>query len=219
MSRIVIPVILTLVDDWRSTLYAWAGVCLGASISWITSGSDRARGDKEVTDRPERTSLSSLFRYREPWILSFGIAGVTGGRVTFNTFWPSFTGDEYSTDVTLAGLVIGLMYMANSPAIIGVATLPLFAIHAPTVLMIYGIGFCASYFGLLFTGRVSLLLFFGIINGICFSFFPGSDDHFVCIIEHQIKRGGRGSSPYIYIGLGRFRLGATNSRIRSGGHR
>ena len=170
---IIIPLILVWLGDWRDTLYTWAMVCMIAAILWWVLGRDRVGSETVDRDRTPVTNLvSSLFKYREPWILGLGAAGSVGGRFAFGTFWPTYTGDEYGTAVTLAGLIIGLISIFSFPAILGVTILPFFARRTPLLLMICGIGLCATYLGMLFTDSLPILFLLGAINGLTFSFFP-----------------------------------------------
>ncbi|MFQ5876033.1 MAG: hypothetical protein ACE5JL_19845, partial [Dehalococcoidia bacterium] len=95
-------------------------------------------------------------------------------RFAFSTFWPTFTGDEYGTAITLAGLIIGVMAIASSPAMLGVTVLPFFARHTPLVLMICGTGLSLSYIGILFTGSLPLMFLLAVVNGMSFAFFPAA---------------------------------------------
>ena len=170
---IIIPLILVWLGGWRDTLYAWSVVCMVAAGLWLVLGRDRIGSESRSRDRALiKNPLSSLFKYREPWILGFGAAGSVGGRFAFGTFWPTFTGDEYGTAVTMAGLIIGLISIFSFPAIMGVTILPFFSRRTPLLLMICGAGLCATYLGMLFTGSLPLLFLLGAINGITFSFFP-----------------------------------------------
>lgn len=170
---ILIPLILVWLDDWRTTLYVWAGVCLVASVMWLLIGGDRITPEFQERMRSQvKTPLGSLFRYREPWLMGLGMAGTVGGRFAFDTFWPTFTGDEYGTAVTTVGLIIGVISMAGAPAMLGVTIKPLFARYTPVVLTISGLGLSLSYIGMLLTGSIPLLFLFGIINGLSFGFFP-----------------------------------------------
>ena len=173
IGYIVIPLILVWVDDWRTTLYIWAGACLVSSVFWFVLGGDRITPEyREHMQSQVKTPLISLLKYKEPWILGFGAAGGNAGYVTFVTFWPTFTGDEYGTAITLAGLVVGLVSIVSAPVVLGVSILPFFARRGPMVLALSGMGLSATYLGLLFTGYIPLMLLLGVINGIAFCFIP-----------------------------------------------
>ena len=94
------------------------------------------------------------------------------GRFAFSIFWPTFTGDEYGTAVTSAGLVIGIILLGQLSSYAGVSLLPFFSRRTPIILMVCGIGISLTYMGLLFTGQLPILIILGILNGLAFCFFP-----------------------------------------------
>ncbi|MEE9247909.1 MAG: MFS transporter [Dehalococcoidia bacterium] len=173
LGFIVIPLILLWLGDWRSTLYFWAGVSLVLSIMWVFIGGDRSSPEYIERMRSQvKTPLSSLFRYKEPWIMGLGLAGTMSGRLAFDTFWPTFTGNEYGTAVTVAGLIIAVVSIAGAPAMLLSTFLPFFANRTPLMLTVCGLGLTASYLGILFTGSLPLLFLLAIANGLSFGFFP-----------------------------------------------
>ena len=120
----------------------------------------------------QETPLNSLFKYKEPWIIGLGMAGAAGSQSAIGAFWPTFTGEEYNTAVTFAGLIIGLNFLASAPTQMGVTVFPFFARRTPMVLMACGIGLCASYLGMLFSGSKLVLIFLGLTAGMSFCFIP-----------------------------------------------
>lgn len=170
---IVLPLLLVWLGGWRITFYTWAAVCAVTAVIWLLMGKNRSSREEVGPARTDlKSPLTRLFKYREPWILGIGIIGVMSGRFAFSTFWPTFTGDEYGNTVTSAGLVIGMIYLASSPAMIGVSVLPFFSRRTPMILVVCGIGISLTYLGLLFTGQLHLLIMLGILNGLAFCFFP-----------------------------------------------
>ena len=115
----IVPLILVLLDDWRMTLYVWAGVCLTVTIGWMIIGGDKDTPEYESRlESQEKTPIASIFRYKEPWLMGLGIAGTIGGRMAFDTFWPTFTGNQFGTDVIIAGVVIGIISMGGAPVML-----------------------------------------------------------------------------------------------------
>ena len=173
LGFIAIPLLLVWLGDWRSTLYFWAGVCLVLSIMWVFIGNDRISPEYLERMRSQvKTPLSSLFRYKEPWIMGLGLAGTIGGRLAFDTFWPTFTGNEYGIALTVAGLIIAVISIAGAPAMLLSTLLPFFANRTPLMLTVCGLGLTASYLGIIFTGSLPLLFLLAIVNGLSFGFFP-----------------------------------------------
>ena len=173
LGFIAIPLLLVWLGNWRSTLYFWAGVCLVLSVMWVFIGSDRLSPEYIERMRSQvKTPLSSLFRYKEPWIMGLGLAGTIGGRLAFDTFWPTFTGNEYGIALTVAGLIIAVISIAGAPAMLLSTSLPFFANRTPMMLIVCGLGLTASYLGIIFTGSLPLLFLLAIVNGLSFGFFP-----------------------------------------------
>ncbi len=169
----IVPLILVLLGDWRMTLYVWAGVCLTVTIGWMIIGGDKDTSEYETKlEAQEKTPIASIFRYKEPWLMGLGIAGTISGRMAFDTFWPTFTGTQFGTDVTIAGVVIGLISMGGAPIMLITTLIPAFSRHTSAILMIGGVGIAGSYVGTLFTGSTPLLLLLGLVNGFSFGFFP-----------------------------------------------
>jgi cyanate permease len=173
LGFIAIPLLLVWLGNWRSTLYFWAGVCLVLSVMWVLVGGERLSPEYIERMRSQvKTPLSSLFRYKEPWIMGLGLAGTIGGRFAFDTFWPTFTGNEYGTALTVAGLIIAVISIAGAPAMLLSTFLPFFANRTPLMLIVCGLGLTASYLGIIFTGSLPLLFLLAIVNGLSFGFFP-----------------------------------------------
>ncbi|MCH8089170.1 MAG: MFS transporter [Chloroflexi bacterium] len=173
LGFIAIPLLLVWLGNWRSTLYFWAGVCLVLSVMWVFIGGDRLSPEYIERMRSQvKTPLSSLFRYKEPWIMGLGLAGTIGGRLAFDTFWPTFTGNEYGIALTVAGLIIAVISIAGAPAMLLSTSLPFFANRTPMMLTVCGLGLTASYLGIIFTGSLPLLFLLAIVNGLSFGFFP-----------------------------------------------
>ncbi len=170
---VVIPFILGWLDSWRDTLYLWAGVCLFANVLWVVLGRDRITPEysRRIGSQAE-TPLSSLFKYKEPWILGIGVVGSVAGRSSFGTFWPTFTQDYYGTSLTMAGLVVGVVAFAGAPAMLGTSIIPYFTRRAPLVLTACGVILSGSFIGTLFTDSMPLLFLSGIGVGVGFAFLP-----------------------------------------------
>ncbi len=173
LGFIVIPIILGILDDWRSTLYAWAAITLVATVGWLVLGKDRytpefRRGMESQVGSP----LVTLLKYREPWILGFGIGGTIAARFGFNSFWPTFAKDEFSLSLTFIGVVISMISLASTPGKIAVSVVPFLVNRPSLVLSVCGVFMWASFAGLLFTDSAPLLVLFGCVNGLSFCFIP-----------------------------------------------
>ena len=90
---ILIPVILTLPDDsWRNTLHVLGGVSLTVTLAWFVLGKERITPEYATEMRFQgRSPVSSIIRYKEPWLIAVGIVGVELTFAGFAVFWPSLT--------------------------------------------------------------------------------------------------------------------------------
>jgi predicted MFS family arabinose efflux permease len=170
---IVIPFIMVGLGGWRNTLYAWAGACLFASVTWLILGRDRVTPEYSTALRSQvKTPLGTILRYKEPWILGFGLGGAIAARFAFSAFWPTFAQNEYGIALTYSGLIIGLMSFASMPAKVGVTILPFLVDRTPMVLVACGLGMWATFLGFLYIGSLPALFLMGVLNGVSFSFIP-----------------------------------------------
>jgi len=172
-GSILMPFILAWMGDWRMSLYLWAVICLVSAFLWASVGKDRphsteARRAMAYGDSPIR----SLFRYKEVWILGFGISGAIASESAFTAFWPTFTSGRYGTALTSAGLILGLMFMARAPSILVVSSLSFIVRRTPLLLILSSITLCTSYLGLVFVSQLPLLILFGTLNGLSYCFMP-----------------------------------------------
>lgn len=170
---IVIPIILGFLGDWRLTLYAWAAITLVAILAWLVLGKDRytpefRRGMESQTGSP----MVALLKYKEPWIMGFGIGGTIAARFGFNSFWPIYAHDEYQLSLTFSGLVISMISLASTPGKIAVSVVPALVNRPSLVLTVCGVAMWASFAGLLFTDSGLYLVLLGCINGLSFCFIP-----------------------------------------------
>ena len=170
---IVVPAILWLVGDWRETLYIWAIVCGVGAALWFLWGRDRSSAElPQPTSVAAGSPLTVIFRYKEPWILGAGVAGITGARSAYATFWPTYLNDTYGTALVTVGLILGIASMIKGPMILGVTLSSAIAARTPYLLVACGLVMSASSFGMLFSGTAPLLFLSGIINGMAMCFIP-----------------------------------------------
>lgn len=170
---IVIPFIMVGLGGWRNTLYAWAGACFLASVAWLVLGRDRVTPEYSAALRSQvKTPLGTILRYKEPWILGFGVAGAIAARFAFSAFWPTFAQNEYGIALTYSGLIIGVMSIASMPAKVGVTIVPFLVDRTPMVLVACGLGMWATFLGFLYIGSLPALFLMGVLNGVSFSFIP-----------------------------------------------
>ncbi len=170
----LIPAILWLADgDWRRTLYIWAIVSAAGAFVWLLWGRDRPKEEMpQSTEISGGTPMRVLWRYKVPWILGFGVSGITGARSAYATFWPTYLDDTYGTALVTVGLILGIAGMTKGPMILGVTLISAIANRTPYLLMVCGILMSVTSFGMVSSGSAPLLFLFGIVNGMCMCFIP-----------------------------------------------
>ncbi len=171
---ILIPVILWIADgDWRKTLYIWAIVSAVGAFVWLLWGRDRPREDRpQLSETSGETPIRVLWRYKEPWILGFGVAGITGARSAFSTFWPTYLDETHGTALVTIGLILGIGGLTKGPMILGVTLTSSIANRTPYLLVACGLLMAATSFGMVLSDSVGLLFLTGIVNGMTMCFIP-----------------------------------------------
>ncbi len=174
MGFVLIPRIQSWTGDWRDTLLIWAILCAVGTLIWTIIGVDRKSMQLEPNPEPppeNQTPLRALIKYKEPWVLGLGIAATIAGRLTFDTWWPTFITETYGVDKTTAGLILAVISVSGFPSSLGLSAIP-FLVRYPGITMIGGgILLAATYIGMLFTGSLLLLFLLGLGNGLAFGFF------------------------------------------------
>ena len=170
----LIPAILWIADgDWRKTLYIWAIVSAVGAFVWLLWGRDRPREDlPQLSGTSGETPIRVIWRYREPWILGFGVAGITGARSAFSTFWPTYLDETHGTALVTIGLILGIGGLTKGPMILGVTLTSSIANRTPYLLVACGLLMAATSFGMVLSDSVGLLFLTGIVNGMTMCFIP-----------------------------------------------
>ena len=170
----LIPAILWLADgDWRRTLYIWAIVSAAGALIWLLWGRDRPRDElPQSSQATGGTPMRVLWRYKVPWILGFGVSGITGARSAYATFWPQYLDESYGTALVTTGVILGIAGVLKGPMILGVTLTSAIASRTPFLLMACGILMSVTSFGMISSETVGLQFLFGIVNGMCMCFIP-----------------------------------------------
>jgi len=170
----LIPAILWIADgDWRKTLYIWAIVSAVGAFVWLLWGRDRPREDlPQLSETSGETPIRVIWRYKEPWILGFGVAGITGARSAFSTFWPTYLDETHGTALVTIGLILGIGGLTKGPMILGVTLTSSIANRTPYLLVACGLLMAVTSFGMVLSDSVGLLFLTGIVNGMTMCFIP-----------------------------------------------
>jgi MFS transporter, CP family, cyanate transporter len=121
-------VVMPLVGSWRNVLYLYSGLCAFFGIVWILA----MRGihppvRPDVTTLPEKRpsfgqSLSTVFRVKESWFLSFGNLGVVGAFIAVNGYLPTFL-EKIGLSKSVGDTMTSTLFLASILGAIGIPAL------------------------------------------------------------------------------------------------
>ncbi|MCH7997272.1 MAG: MFS transporter, partial [Chloroflexi bacterium] len=118
------------------------------------------------------TPLSSIFKYKELWILGMGIFGSMVLESAFSVFWPTFARQELHVGASVVGFALGLYFFAAAPSELLVMVMPILTRHRLMVLVVTALITIVVHIGLLLTGSTALVLLLSIARGLSISYFP-----------------------------------------------
>ena len=173
LAFFITPFLVSWLDGWRNTLYLWGGVCLVGALAWVVLGKERVT--PEYLQRMESqvdTPLSSIFKYKELWILGMGIFGGMVLESAFSIFWPTFARQELHVGASVVGFALGLYFFAAAPSELLVMVMPILTRHRLMVLVVTALITIVVHIGLLLTGSTALVLLLSIARGLSISYFP-----------------------------------------------
>ncbi|MEE9247934.1 MAG: MFS transporter [Dehalococcoidia bacterium] len=173
LAFFITPFLVSWLDGWRNTLYLWGGLSLVGALAWVVLGRERVTPEYlQRMDSQFDTPLSSIFRYKELWILGMGIFGGMVMESAFSVFWPTFARQELLVSASLVGFALGLFFFAAAPSELLVTVVPILTRHRLMVLVVTALLTVGAHIGLLFTGSTSLVLLLSIVRGLSISYFP-----------------------------------------------
>ena len=114
----LVPVILKALDgDWRRTMQVLGFVTIAIAVVWLLVGRERPLPDAETErESKEPVSIRSALRYKELWLLAFGLVGVEMTFASYLTFWPSHMKDTYGIDIQTSALIWAIGGMVAGPS-------------------------------------------------------------------------------------------------------
>ena len=169
----ITPFMLSWIDSWRGVLYLWSGISLGLSFFWMLFGRENITAvyEEEMASQ-EETPLRSILKYRELWIIGFGLAAGFLVEVAFGVFWPTFAQEVHGTSIAVIGMTMGLAFLASAPCELAATTVPVFVRRKYWVIAACGLGTCVVHLALLQTGSTPVLLGLAVGKGVSVSFAP-----------------------------------------------
>ena len=165
---VVTPFVLEAFDeDWRMILYTYAILNGGLALVWIILGRERAYPDSDRRRiSQEDTPLRSLVKYKELWLVGFGMLGYSIAQMAQLTFWPTFMKETYDMSLVTSGSLIGLLGLVVAAG--GFVVLPLMSRAGGhrIPLVVIGLATTGTFLGVLVTDSVPVLVVSFVINGV-----------------------------------------------------
>ena len=150
----LVPVILKALDgDWRRTMQVLGFVTIAIAVVWLLVGRERSLPDAETErESKEPVSIRSALRYKELWLLAFGLVGVEMTFASYLTFWPSHMKDTYGIDIQTSALIWAIGGMVAGPSGLGINLLINRTGRRRTALRMGGILISVTTVALLYSG-------------------------------------------------------------------
>ena len=120
----------------------------------------------------EPVSIRNTLRYKELWLLAFGLVGVEMTFASYLTFWPSHMKDTYGIDIQTSALIWAIGGMVAGPSGLGINLLINRTGRRRTALRIGGVLISVTTVALLYSGSFPLLVVISLLHGLSFTFFP-----------------------------------------------
>ena len=171
---LLVPVILkALDDDWRRTMQVLGFVTIAIAVVWLVIGRERPLPDAETeTESKEPVSIRSTLRYRELWLLAFGLVGVEMTFASYLTFWPSHMQDTYGISIQTSALIWAIGGMVAGPSGLGINLMINKTGKRRMALRVGGILISVTTVALLYSGSFPVLVVISLLHGLSFTFFP-----------------------------------------------
>lgn len=172
---ILIPIILELLDNsWRATFYLFAIVCFALTLVWQVIGRERVTQEylDELDSQEGSSPIGSILKYKELWLVGFGVVGIELSFSAFSTFWPSYMLDTYDISLTSSATLFAISSAVSAPCALGLGVLVGRVGKRKLILWVSGLAISGTSLGMLYTGNYSLLILIAIGQGLSFTFFP-----------------------------------------------
>ena len=168
------PFLLSSFDgNWRTVLYSYTLVVLVMTILWMLVG--RERVTREYREREASQDINILLgalKYRDLWVSSLGSMGAMFCLSAFTTFFPTLMLENYGVSLQLSGAVVGFSIVFSGFVGLGVGFAVARVDKRRPILVVFGLLMVISYLGMVSTGSVSLLIVFGLLNGVSWGYYP-----------------------------------------------
>ena len=169
----VTPLLLIGLGGWRNTMYLMGGMGLLATGLWMIFGKERVTGEyRERMKSQLQNPLLVVLKYKQLWVMGFGMGTTMVGQTAFEIFWPTYATEDLGVSITTAGVALGIMLLVAGPTVFLVNAVPALAQRQTLVLAACGIATAGANLGLLYIDSVPTLLLMPVVRGLFAAYFP-----------------------------------------------
>ena len=176
LGIMAVPLLIEVLDDsWRNASYVVGSSLLALNLGWLFLGRDGKNLETAVQAPVERINPFAIVkRYKELWLLAFGMFGQGINFTGFSTFWPIFRLDHFGMSELESAVVMGIGGLFTSFTGLSVGFYVSRKGGKRTVLMLSGIILVASSMGLLWVGPLWILVLLFMVQSLGWTFFPAA---------------------------------------------
>ncbi len=176
LGIMAVPLLIVWLDDsWRNASNVIGLSLLGLSMGWLAFGRDGKHLETAKQAAAERINPFAIVkRYKELWLLAFGMFGNGINFTGFSTFWPSFRLDHFGMSELESSVVMGIGGLFTSFTGLSVGLYISRKGGKRTVLILSGIILTASAMGLLWVGPLWILVLLFMAQSLGWTFFPAA---------------------------------------------
>ena len=176
LGIMAVPLLIRVLDDsWRNASYVIGLSLVALTMGWLFLGKDGKNLEAARQAPTERINPFAIVkRYKELWLLAFGMFGQGINFTGFSTFWPSFRLDHFGMSELESAVVMGIGGLFTSFTGLSVGFYVSRKGGKRTVLMLSGIILVASSMGLLWVGPLWILVLLFVVQSLGWTFFPAA---------------------------------------------
>ena len=173
LALFITPQIQNWVGGWQNTFYVWGAISLSLTAVWLVIGRERETAEfKARMQAQTQTPLKAVLKYRQLWIMGFGMMGAMLGQTALQTFWPTLAKNELGVSATIVGIALGMTTLAAAPTDFLVNAVPTLVRKQTAILAIGGLMSTGIFLALLYVESEPLIILLSVLKGFSFSFFP-----------------------------------------------
>ena len=167
------PVLNNALGGWRPVLMVMGGVGLATAAAWTVLGRERDVGEYHTRlESQKENPLLSVLRYKQLWLMGFGMLAVSVGGSAIEHFWPTHAEEGLLVSNNVAGALFGLSLFGAGAAVYLFNVIPFFSRFRTLTLALSGFSTAAVNGGLLFITSPVFLLLLSVPRGVANLYFP-----------------------------------------------